>query len=548
MIRPGGSPTSFHLFWVALSFFLISGSCRTEDPGSEGDEAETVTVTVWTDSYELFLEYPQLRVGEAVHFAAHLTNLNTFHPVSTGPVAFRFVENQELLQEVIVEEPLRPGIFVPELTFERPSSLTLLVIVGSGSSSGEIQVPPLRVYGPDDDPPSVEDAEVRGDPITYLKEQQWKLPFRTEIVTRHTLKESVLLSGKVLARPGGDFRVVPPLAGRFIPTAEGPPLLGQWLEKGEMLGWIEPALPAPEEVAMETARVQTGVSLVQLEERIVDARARVITGESELQLAQQEKGRSERLLRVEAVPARRLEIAESKLRIAEANLTAATDNLQTLLRARTELASPRVGADVQHRRLPLHSPGSGRLVQSTAAPGAFVSRDQTLFRIVDLSRVWIRGEIHQSDLNDVAGAASALVQLPDGSQIEVGKGSDRLLLMGDVLDPETRTFPIVWEVANPDRRFKVGLLLGIQVFNAQTVQGLAVPDAAVFREENKAIVYVHAAGETFDRRIVETGPKDGGLIQILKGLSEGERVVVEGGYEVALAARASSGSGEGHVH
>ena len=548
MIRPGGSRTSFHLFCVPLSFFLISGSCRTEDPGGEGDEAETVTVTVWTDSFELFLEYPQVRVGEPVHFAAHLTDLNTFNPVRMGPVAFQFLENQELLQEVILEEPLRPGIFVPGLTFERPSSLTLLVIVGSGSSSGEIQVPSVRVYGPDDDPPSVQDAEVRGDPITYLKEQQWKLPFRTEIVARHTLKESALLSGKVLARPGGDFRVIPPLAGRFIPTDEGPPLLGQWLEKGEMLGWIEPALPAPEEVAMESARVQTGVSLVQLEERIVEARARVITRESELQLAQQEKGRAERLLRVEAVPARRLEIAESKLRIAEASLTAATDNLQTLLRARTELASPQVGADVQHRRLPLYSPGSGRLVQSTAAPGAFASRDQTLFRIVDLSRVWIRGEIHQSDLNDVAGATSALVQLADGSQIEVGKGSDRLLLMGDVLDPETRTFPIVWEVANPDRKFKVGLLLGIQVFNAQTVQGLAVPVSAVFREENKAIVYVHAAGETFDRRIVETGPEDGELIQILTGLSEGERVVVEGGYEVGLAARASSGSGEGHVH
>ena len=168
---------------------------------------------------------------------------------------------------------------------------------------------------------------------------------------------------------------------------------------------------------MESARVQTGVSLVQLEERIVDARARVITRESEHQLAQQEKGRAERLFRVEAVPARRLEIAESKLRIAEANLTAATDNLQALLRARTELASPQVEADVQHRRLPLHSPGWGRLVQSTAAPGAFASRDQTLFRIVDLSRVWIRGEIHQSDLNDVAGATSALVQLTDGSQI-----------------------------------------------------------------------------------------------------------------------------------
>ena len=139
MIRPGGSRTSFHLFCVPLSFFLISGSCRTEDPGGEGDEAETVTVTVWTDSFELFLEYPQVRVGEPVHFAAHLTDLNTFNPVRMGPVAFQFLEKQELLQEVILEEPLRPGIFVPGLTFERPSSLTLLLIVGSGSSSGRFR-------------------------------------------------------------------------------------------------------------------------------------------------------------------------------------------------------------------------------------------------------------------------------------------------------------------------------------------------------------------------------------------------------------------------
>ena len=117
MIRPGGSRTSFHLFCVPLSFFLISGSCRTEDPGGEGDEAETVTVTVWTDSFELFLEYPQVRVGEPVHFAAHLTDLNTFNPVRMGPVAFQFLENQELLQEVILEEPLRPGIVCPGAHF-----------------------------------------------------------------------------------------------------------------------------------------------------------------------------------------------------------------------------------------------------------------------------------------------------------------------------------------------------------------------------------------------------------------------------------------------
>ena len=147
----------------------------------------------------------------------------------------------------------------------------------------------------------------------------------------------------------------------------------------------------------------------------------------------------------------------------------------------------------------------------------------------------------------MAGATSALVQLADGSQIEVGKGSDRLLLMGDVLDPETRTFPIVWEVANPDRKFKVGLLLGIQVFNAQTVQVWPFQFLPFFARKTKRL-FTFTLPERHLTEDCRTGPEDGELIQILTGLSEGERVVVEGGYEVGLAARASSGSGEGHVH
>ncbi len=88
----------------------------------------------------------------------------------------------------------------------------------------------------------------------------------------------------------------------------------------------------------------------------------------------------------------------------------------------------------------------------------------------------------------------------------------------------------------------------VHIRTGEQVRTLAVPGSAIFQEDNKSVVYAHADGETFDWRIVQTGMEDRGLVQILSGLSLGERVVVEGGYEVALAARTSGLPAEGHVH
>ena len=540
-----------HRYLWSLSFIyvwaLFLAGCGAT-PATEEAADETVVVTLWTDSYELFMEYPQLRVGQPARFAAHLTNLNTFEPVVSGPVTFEFLENGNMVKKVTLEEPLRAGIFLPEITFERPAVMSLRIDMEDPSQSGTIEVSPVRVYSPDDEPDPIEEAAVQGDPITYLKEQQWKLPFQTELVSTHTLRGSVTLSGRTAARPGGDFRVVPPLAGRYVSPEEGPPILGRRVQSGQLLGWIEPPLPGHQEVAMQNSRVQTTLSLVQLEERIAEARAAAIARTSEHALAQREMERSKRLFQLEAVPERRVQTAESELTVSQANLRAAQENLETLSAAQSRLTGRLDGDRAIDHRLPLYSPGSGTVVQSTAAPGVFIGQDEVLFRIVDLSRVWVRAEVHETEVNDVQGARDAQVRLPDGSSITVGETNGRLLLVGDVLDPETRTLPIVWEVANPDRILKVGLLLEIQLFTSETVQSLAVPASAVFREDNKSVVYVHAAGETFDRRIVGTGIEDSGLVQILAGLSPGERVVVEGGYEVGLAGRSTGDIGEGHVH
>lgn len=533
---------------VFLFAIIIYGACAVS-PAAEDPEEETIAVTLWTDAFELFLEYPSLRVGRPARFAAHLTNLSTFEPVTSGPVTFAFRDGGQIVKEITLSEPIRPGIFIPEISFDRSGSLALDVIVQSPSQSGAIQVSPVEIYGVDESVPAAEEAPIRGDRIAYLKEQQWKLPFRTEAASRHSIRGSVHLHGKILAKPAGDFRVIPPLAGRFIPPADGPASLGQDVKKGLLLGWIEPTIPEAERVAIESARVQTGIALAQLDEKIADARALFIRREAELGMVRREIERVERLLRLEAVPQRRLETARSDLEIADANWNAAKSNLQNLLQARKGIQEPEDAGHAGRPRLALYAPGSGTVVESAAAAGAFMPSQHTLFRIVDLSRVWIRAEVHETDIGAVGSAAGrAQVRFPDNTTIEVGGTGDRLFLVGDVIDPETRTLPITFEAPNPDRRLKIGMVVGVQVFTVDERNALAVSSSAVFREENKSIVYVQVGGETFDRRIVETGLQDGELIEIRAGLSPGERVVVEGGYEVGLAARSTSGAGEGHIH
>ncbi len=532
------------ILWLGMS--LILSGCNSSNQEAE---AKSIAVTVWSEQLELFMEHPQLQVGIPARFAVHLTNSKSFTPVTTGPVVFEFIGEREEVKRVTVEEPIRPGIFVLEVTFETPEEFTLKVHVQDPSSKGTLQVNSLIVYRQDAELPPVEEPEVQGDPITYLKEQQWRLPFRTEPATEQLLVGSISASGRILPKPNWDALIVPPVPGRYLPPPNDLPVLGQSVRKGQLLGWIEPSMPASEQTAMGSAQVQTGVSLAQLEERIAQAEARFAEVRSRLKLARQEEARVRRLHAIEAVPERRLELAISEMVIQEAALEAAKRSLESLSAVRDRVNVKGEVVEQPDHRIALSSPVSGTVVQVNATSGAHVEPNQTLFRIIDLSRIWIRADIYETDLPQVAATRGASVKVLGLVPFEITEYNGRLLMIGDVVDAQTRTIPMVWEISNPGRRLKVGMLVQVRIRTGEQVKTLAIPDSAVFQEENKSVVYVQVAGETFGRRIVQTGIKDRGLVQIVRGLSAGERVVIEGGYEVGLAARSTNlPTGEGHVH
>jgi RND family efflux transporter MFP subunit len=269
---------------------------------------------------------------------------------------------------------------------------------------------------------------------------------------------------------------------------------------------------------------------------------------SRLELARRELARVERLFVMEAVPQYRLEESRSEVEIHEAALKAAEE-----IRGSLEEAEERIqgqGRSVQQlgARIPLEAPISGTIVDINAVSGAFVEAQQILYQIADLSEVWVRGEVYESEIAQITPRSGVTVRL-SGRQTPLELQSSRLVAVGEVVDPETRTIPVIWEVSNPRRELKIGMLTRLDIGTGQNLETLAVPESAVFLEENKDVVYVQVGGESFVRRIVTTGIEDRGWIEILDGLEAGERVVVTGGYEIALVSRSVEGAAaHGHVH
>ena len=159
------------------------------DHSSEGKSSQ---VMVWGDRFEIFLEYPFVLVDTPTGFVTHVTDRMTLEPRRKGNVVFVLTDESGVSTRHVEKTPARDGIYIPELTFSKSGSWKLSLIIPLGEKEHIVELPALRVYGTQGD---IDHAplpeEIAG--ISYLKEQQWKIPFRTEEVKRQKiLSESVI--------------------------------------------------------------------------------------------------------------------------------------------------------------------------------------------------------------------------------------------------------------------------------------------------------------------------------------------------------------------
>ena len=246
------------------------GHAHDADGGHGEDEhghGGGIVVTDFTDTAEVFVEFPPLAVGRGSPFAAHFTHLDTFAPVGEGQVIVRLAGGGAP-EEVFTAEPsATAGIFRPRHAVER----NLSVILQAGELVSVHDLGRYQVYETADAADAAMPDEVAEDGlIPFLKEQQWQVDFATAEAISATLFHSVAAPATIAPAPGGDARLTAPTSGIVLEGDDGFPEIGDVVERGQILARITPNLGGDQDYAgliadRSAARVSVRAAQVDLD-------------------------------------------------------------------------------------------------------------------------------------------------------------------------------------------------------------------------------------------------------------------------------------------
>jgi len=206
-----------------------------------------------------------------------------------------------------------------------------------------------------------------------------------------------------------------------------------------------------------------------------------------------------------------LEVTRRRLRLWDIT----EDHLQDLERTGTVL-----------RTLPIHAPQGGTVIKKVALAGMHVNPGDELYTIADLARVWIVADIYEYEVPFIKVGQTAAVTLSyDPGTVLQG----RIAFVYPMLDPQTRTAKVRFELANPGERLKPGMYANVAL---QIPLGtrLVVPTEAILDSGEQQIIFLHLGEGRLEWRTVKLGVRTGDWVEVVEGLKEGEHIVTSANF------------------
>jgi RND family efflux transporter MFP subunit len=493
--------------------------------GGHGHAAEAElpgqSVTLWTERTELFMEYQPLIVGKPTSFAAHVTEMPSFKAVTSGGATITLTMTAAPPIDGSVKEPSNPGIFRPTITPTKPGTCELKMSIASPQLTDSLVIGPCQVFANE----AAARVALKEEPeppgrITYLKEQAWKTDFATVAVAERDLQDGVRATGEIRPAAGQEAQLTAPAAGR-VALVSPAPILGMPVKQDQLLATITP-------------RTTGGVDRPTLAADVMAAEAEVAAARAELERAQ-------RLVGAQAAAPKTVEEATTRLKIAEARLGGTRGRL-----GQFEAGARGAGGG---RVFQVRAPAAGTLVALDAASGQGVEEGQQLFTVIDLDRVWLVAKVFEADVPRVENAPSAWFTIDGYEQpFTIGPSNGKLVTVGRVVDPQSRTVPVIFEVDNTAGKLRIGNFARTVIATGPPRKALAIPDAAIVEDGGRSVVFVMVEGESFERRPLRLGIRSNGWTEVLEGVKPGERVVTKGAYEVKLASASGAVPAHGHAH
>ncbi|PXW87793.1 cobalt-zinc-cadmium efflux system membrane fusion protein [Nitrosomonas sp. Nm84] len=260
---------------------------------------------------------------------------------------------------------------------------------------------------------------------------------------------------------------------------------------------------------------------------LTQAQLAYLRASSRVVVTQKASERARHLLTADAIPVAEVERRQSELEIAQAELSAAADQLRLLGMSNAEL----VELSKRGKILPwldIRATREGYVIARNVIVGQVVQPADPLFQVVDLSHVWVVGDVPEQIARDVRLGQHVEINIPAMGDVSL---DGIIIFVSDTVNRLTRTVMTRVMVENPDRKLKPDMLANMHITDPQH-KVMVVPESAVVRELNKDYLFIVISPDRFQRVPVELGPEVAGFRPVLSGLKIDQQIVMEGAFHL----------------
>ncbi len=463
-------------------------------------EHPTLSYTLFQDNYELFVEFPALVVGHKSLFAAHFTKLSTYKPALECKLELSLFNGHSNITQKC-EGSVSPGIYRPSIIPKEEGSYKILFLLETKEGNVQFEIPNITVYASVDEAAHAISNKDEGDVITYLKEQAWKTEFGTEEIRAQEYYSVIHTSARVKPHPTSEAQVHANASGALMLFNT----LGERLKKGQLIALVK------------GAGIDNNTTL-QLNEAKIS-----------FQKSKADYIRSEPL-------------SKSKLISQKAFLD---------IKSRYQhdsLMYHQLAKQITEDGLRIEAPIDGFISNIMVANGAIVKSGDQLLTITNNNSLIIESYVNQSDYQKVEGIFDANFSVLEGKgMINLSDIAGELVANTAFVNEGNLRIPVGFSVSKNDLLMP-GMYLEAYLKTGKLEDALLVPLSSIIEEQGQYYVFVQIGGESFVKRQVEITNSDGLNAQVVRGLIVGDRIVIQGAYQIKLAALSSDLPTHGHAH
>jgi cobalt-zinc-cadmium efflux system membrane fusion protein len=313
------------------------------------------------------------------------------------------------------------------------------------------------------------------------------------------IRELLRIPGSIQVDEQRMAKIGAPVTGRITEISA---VLGQLVKQGQVLATVNSTELAQNQLAYIKALQQ-----INLQSKAVD-RAKV-------------------LLEADVISAAELQRRDAELSGAKADLIAARNQLLVLGMSNANIS--KLSHSVQMDTFSnVTARLAGTVISRKINVGQVVQPADELFVVADLSRVMAVAEVPERQIDLIELGQEVDIEVPALNEKPI-KG--KLIYVGDVVNPQTRTVTVRSEIKNFNHEIKPEMLVSMLV-QSKPVSHLSVPVQAIVRENDKNYVFVKIAANKYRLREVAIGDDYQGMVAVENGLDSGETIVTEGAFHL----------------